>query len=204
MLLLAPSNPRSHAQAGDALQCGGVILQHEYKQAAESYLRASRLGKQQGSEYWTVMGAAVALKLAACNPLAVGPGSFEQTGKEALHRFKRLLPDLWVREVEQFVDLLMPLLPAAREQLQLLQQTIYADTNSSSCGRGISNKAALRQQLLDSGAAQEALFWKQMTDVVGMRRVAKTTECDGCRIPADGVRSCLRCKKAQYCRCALC
>ena len=196
MRQLEPSNPKSHIEAVGALWLDTSVRQG--KQAVKFQLHAFELAQQQCSDYWTIWSAATALTTAALQPLEVGHSGLaaalaacEQTAEAALRRCKRLLPEVWVRQLEGQMAVARPLLPGAHRQLQLLQQ------------QASGSSPAARTALLASEASQAAVFSEQVAALRPLGRgidLAHATDCDGCGQRAVGRRRCARCKRAQYCR----
>jgi hypothetical protein len=194
MLRLELEAPRSHLALADALH-----LQGDGVQAAQlgpmhrCMLRIFELGQQQRSDLWTAHGATRAISLAACRPLEVGHAALAAAlatfgaAEAALGRCRRLLPYGWVHQIKTQIELSRRLLPAARDQLRLLQQQA-----------GISRGPAGTADVQASGAAQRAFLAEQTEDAE--RLLQPRVICDGCRQKALGLRRCSRCRQAQYCR----
>ena len=122
-------------------------------------LRIFELGQQQRSDLWTAHGTARAISLAACRPLEVGHAVLAAAlatlgaAEAALGRCRRLLPYGWVQQMETQIGLSRRLLPAARDQLRLLQQ-------QGGASRGPAGTAGAQA----SGAAQRAFLAEQRED----------------------------------------
>lgn len=150
------------------------------QQAAELYLPAYQLGRQQRSDYWLIMGASWAAKRVVM-ALECGTGQRAtaeaalaalQDAAPALRRCKKLPPVQDVQQLEAAVVEAQQVDSPLRSQLQ------HPASSISTGGGGDSSS--------------------DMFDALG--DCFSSMRCNGCRKHAVGLRKCSRCRRAAYCR----
>ena len=170
VLQLEPGNARSLLEAARYFSAAADFMPLEVQAAppqpaqrvVDLYLRAVRLGQQQGSDWWVARCAPPALL--ACTP-AVSRASKAavvaavKLAEPALKRCRPMLPDCWVKAAEGL--LARPTNILARVEAEL----------SAGGGMGIRSSGSL------SASYGSALTPEEAAKVMRARRL----ECDGCR-----------------------